>query len=166
MEGDAAGPLLVIAGDGAGLGDAADAARAPVTVSVWRLPASEAGPAQSVGGTGLTLLCSHGRLGGWSWPWSGRLAACEPFCGWTVSVSPNGRRIAVAQPGAELLIFGLQVRALNTFAKVACWCGEVMFLASTTWTGIRFSLADLVLPVCPVVASVLKARVQTCAYAG
>ena len=107
--GDAAGSLLVVAGDGAGLSDAAEASQAPITVTVWRLPTDEAGAAQAAGGAGVTLLCSHGRPGGWSWPWVGRLPAAERYCGWTASISPDGRRIAVAQPGAELLAFSLQV---------------------------------------------------------
>ncbi len=112
MAGDAAGTLLLVAGDGDGLRHAADdAGRAPVTVSVWRLPAAETTAAESAGSAVPTLLCSYGKQKGWSWPWASRLAASEPYCGWTVSVSPDGRHIAVAQPGAELLVLSLQVGA-------------------------------------------------------
>ena len=110
MAGDAVGKLLLVAGDGAGLSDAAnDAVRAPVTVSVWRLPAAEAAAAESPGSAVPTLLCSYGKHNGWSWPWAGRLAASEPYCGWSVSVSSDGRHVAVAQPGTELLVLILQV---------------------------------------------------------
>ena len=104
--GDAAGTLLLVAGDGASLDDAAEAIRTPVTISVWRLPAAgvDATPP-----AGPTLLCSYGQPGGWSWPWAGRLAAPEPYCGWAVSVSPDGRHVAVAQSGAQLLLLSLQV---------------------------------------------------------
>ena len=113
MAGDAAGTLLLVAGDGAGLSDAAnDAVRVPVTVSVWRLPAANTAAALSSGSAVPTLLCSYGKQTGWSWPWASRLAASEPYCGWSASVSPDGRHIAIAQPGAELLVLILQVGAL------------------------------------------------------
>ena len=107
--GDAAGTMLVVAGDGVGLGDAADAGRTLVTVSVWRLPAADIAAAQSPGSAVPTLLCSYGKHDGWSWPWAGRLAAPEPYCGWNVSVSADGRHIAIAQPGTELLVLSRQV---------------------------------------------------------
>ncbi len=113
MAGNATGTLLLVAGNGAGHSDAAnDAVGAPVTVSVWRLPAAEPAAAESPGCAVPTLLCSYGKHNGWSWPWAGRLATSEPYCGWTVSVSPAGRHVAVAQPGDELLVLSLQVRIL------------------------------------------------------
>ena len=115
MIGDATGTLMVVAGDGAGLADAIDAGRAPVTISVWRLPVTAAlDPTASPAGP--SLLCSLGRPGGRSWLRGGGLAAAsEPYSGWTLSVSPAGGRIAVAQPGAELLVFNLQVRTCGCY---------------------------------------------------
>ena len=112
---NAASTLLLVAGDGASLSDAAsDAGGAPATtVSIWRLPAPDSAAAQSTSGAVPTLLCSYGKCDSWAWPWAGRLAASEPYCGWTLSVSPDGQHIAVAQPGAELLLLDLQVGALR-----------------------------------------------------
>jgi hypothetical protein len=112
MAGDATGKLLVVAGDGAGLSDATDAGRARITVSVWRLPAAAVLDASSSAAS-PSLLCSFGRAGGRSWLLGGSLTATEPYCGWTLSVSPASRRVAVAQPGGELLLFHVQVRKLQ-----------------------------------------------------
>ena len=111
MAGDATGTLLMVAGDGAGLSDADG--RAPVTLSVWRLPEAGAAADPTVSPAGPSLLCSRGRAGGRSWLFGSSLTASEPYCGWNLSVSPAKGRVAVAQPGGELLLFRIQVWKLR-----------------------------------------------------
>lgn len=104
--------VLVVAGDGASIYDAAGVAVQPPTVSVWSLP----GPSlksSTEGNAWPSLLGSLGRPPRRNWLLGSLAVPAERYSGWSIAVSPDGRCLAVNQPGAPLCIIRCHVRSLR-----------------------------------------------------
>ena len=109
MASDSRRSLLFVAGDGASIDDAAGATAGAPTVSAWSLPDSASVPSAS-GAAWPRFLASVGRAPRGGWLLGGLASPAERYSGWSVAASPDGRRLAVAQPGAPLSLLRCQVR--------------------------------------------------------
>ena len=108
MAADSRRSLLFVAGDGATQEDGSGPIPAAPTVSAWALPDSAS--LNPAGGTAWpTLMASVGRPPRGRWLLSGLAASAERYSGCSLVVSPDGRRLAVAQPGAPLSVLRCQV---------------------------------------------------------
>ena len=103
--------VLVVAGDGASIHDAAGVAVPPPTVSVWSLPGCSL-KSSAEANAWPSLLGSLGRPRRRNWLLRNLGAPAERYCGWSIAVSPDGRCLAVNQPGAPLCIIRCHVRSL------------------------------------------------------